>query len=578
MELSSILVAIVVILGATAVCVILFERLGFGSVLGFIVAGIAIGPYTPGPVASHNVDALQNVAELGVVLFLFAVGLEMRPERVWAMRRLLFGLGSAQMLVTAALVAGYAMLAASVSLETAIILGLGFALSSTAIIMTTLTERGTLTSTSGQTTFAVLMAQDLWVVPVMALIPILAHKAAGAGGMPAWQILLLALGVIAGIFVVGRYLLPIVLGYTASHRRMEAFGIVILLAVVGAALAVELVGISMTLGAFLMGMLLSASDYRYQIQATVEPFKGFLMGLFFVAVGMSIDVGAMLRDWSALIVHVPVVMLLKVAALTTLALAFGVGRAAAIRTGFHLSQVGEFAFVVIGAAAVAGLASPEGHALALLVVAATMILTPLMVKAGDALANRFETVPAVPGAAMAADLDRHVVVVGYDEVGQLICLLLERAGIPYIAFDHDIGPVRLGKKSGRNVHFGDMYSPVTQNAAGLGRAAAVYLTSGDMERAKAQAITLHRLYAHVDVYVRVRNFNDQDELRAKGIKHAGTGYIESTLVRGAALLKNLGVPEAGVHEIIEAFQSHDYAAVRGLPAAPETKRDAEPAS
>jgi len=562
MNLPSILLAIVVFLAATAICVILFERLGFGSVLGFIVAGIIIGPHTPGPVPIGEGDDLQKVAELGVVLFLFTVGLEMRPEKVWAMRRLLFGLGSAQILVTAAVLAAYLVLFVNVPWETAIIVGLGFGMSSTAIVMATLGERGQLATEHGRTSFAVLMAQDLWIVPIMALVPILAHRTAQTTTIPLWEKASLVVGVLAGIFVVGRYLLPAVLGYCANQRRMDAFGIVLFLAVIAAAWAMDRVGISMTLGAFLMGMLLSASVFRYQVEATVAPFKGTLMGLFFIAVGMSIDVGALQRDWSALLVHVPVVLILKGAVLIALALAFGVSRSAAIRTGFYLSQVGEFAFVLLGAAAIAGLLSAHGHIVAMLLVAVSMILTPLMVKVGDQLAGRLQAKPASAEATSAANLDRHVVVVGYDEVGQLIGLMLEKANIPHVAFDRDISVVRQGKRSGRNVHFGNMYSSTTQEAAGLGKAAAVYVTSRDMDRAKALAVTLHRLYPLLDVYVRVRTLDDQDALVARGIKHAGTGYIESTLVRGSTLLKDLGVPEDDVSELVNELQQDDYALIR----------------
>ena len=563
MDIPSILLAVVVFLAATATCIILFERLGFGAILGFIVAGIIIGPHTPGPVPVHAVEELQSVAELGVVLFLFTVGLEMRPEKVWAMRRLIFGLGSAQMLVTAALLAGYLIFFVHVPWETALIVGLALAMSSTAIVMATLGERGELATEHGRTTFAVLMAQDLWIVPVMALVPILAHTTAQTGTTPLWEKMALVVGVIAGIFVVGRYLLPAVLGYCASRRQMDAFGVVLFLAVITAAWAVDHVGISMTLGAFLLGMLLSASDFRYQIEATVAPFKGTLMGLFFIAVGMSIDVGAMVHDWAALLVHIPVVLAVKGAVLIGLVLAFGIARSAAIRTGFYLSQVGEFAFVLLGAAAVAGLLSAEGHTLAMLVVAVSMILTPLMVKAGDRLASRFQTMPARAGKEPAADLERHVVVIGYDEVGQLIALMLEKADIPHIAFDRDINMVRQAKRSGRNVHFGDMSSATTQAVARLTKAAAAYVTSRDMDHAKALAVTLHRLYPHLDVYVRVRTLGDQDELAAKGIRHAGTGYIESTLLRGGMLLKDLGVAEDHVSELVKELQHNDYALIRG---------------
>ncbi|UHD15685.1 cation:proton antiporter domain-containing protein [Thiocapsa bogorovii] len=562
MELSSILLAIVIILAATALCVALFDRLGFGSILGFIVAGVLIGPHTPGPVPVHAVEELQSIAELGVVLFMFTVGLELRPGKVWAMRRLIFGLGSAQMLVSAAALALYLVLLVGISWEAATLVGLAFAMSSTAIVMGTLSERGELASEHGRTTFAILMAQDMWVVPVMALVPVLAHTTGAAGSTPLWQTLLMVVGVIGGILIVGRWLLPAALGYFAGQRQMDAFGLVLFLGVILAAWAVDKVGISMTLGAFLLGMLLSASDLRYQIEASVTPFKQSLMGLFFIAVGMSIDVGAILRDWDALLVQVPAVLALKALVLIGLALAFGIGRAAAIRIGFYLSQVGEFAFVLLGAAAVAGLISSNGHTLAMLVVAVSMIATPLMVKAGAALSGRLAGAARDTAADLSADLERHVVIIGYDEVGQLIALMLERANIPYVAVERDLVIVERAKRAGRQVYLGNMYSPATQAAAGVGKATAVYVTSHDNQAAKALAVTLHQLYPQLDVYVRMRTLRDQDELVSKGIKHAATSYIESTLSRGGELLKNLGVPETEVDEVVGTLRKENYSSVR----------------
>ena len=572
MDLTSILLALVVLLLATAICVILFEHLGFGSILGFIVAGIIIGPHTPGPVATENVEGLQHIAELGVVLFLFTIGLEMRPEKMWSMRRQLFGLGSLQILVTAAVLSAYGVLLTDASWESTVIFGLGLALSSTAIVMATLAERGELTTEHGQASFAILMAQDLWIVPVMALVPILAHRTTEVSAVPLWQEFLVLVASIGGIIVVARYLLPALLGYAAKRRHMGAFGIVVMLSVVTAAWVAEYAGLSMTLGAFLMGMVVSASDYRYQIEATVAPFKDSLMGLFFIAVGMSIDIGTLLSDWSTLVAHIPAILFLKVAVLIGLTLAFGIGRQAAVRSGFLLSQFGEFAFVLFGAAAVAGVLSTHQLTLGMLAVALSMALTPLMVKVGDKLAARLGAVSGVEEAEPAADLDRHVVVIGYDEGGQLICLMLERANVPYVAFDLSIGRVRQGKQWGRNVHFGDINSPVTQQAAGLGRALAAYVTPRDMKLAKALAVSLQSLYPSLDVYVRVRTLKDQDELVAKGIKHAGTGYIESTLVRGSMLLKGLGIAEDEVQELIKDFQRDDFALIRTAYAKPKPEQ------
>jgi len=562
MDLASILLVLVVLLLATAICVIVFDRLGFGSILGFIVAGIIIGPHTPGLVATENIVGLQHIAELGVVFFMFTIGLEMRPEKMWSMRRLLFGLGSLQMLVTASVLGSYLLLFTDGSWKSAVIVGLGFAMSSTAIAMTTLTERGELAQEHGQTSFAILMAQDLWAVPVMALVPILGHKVSKATGAPLWEKVSLLLVAIGGIFVIGRYLLPAALRYTAKQRHMEAFGIVVLLSVLAAAWVCELAGLSMTLGAFLIGMLLAASDYRYQVEATIAPFKDTLMGLFFIAVGMSIDVGALLTDWPTLITHVAAIMVLKVVVLIGFTLAFGIGRQAAIRSGFLLSQFGELAFVLFGAAAVAGVLSAHQLTLGMLAVALSMILTPLMVKVGGELAARLAAIPVVEEAEHAADLDRHVVVIGYEEVGRLICLMLERANVPYVAFDRNISRVREGKKRGRNVHFGDINSPVTQQAAGLGRAEAAYVSLWDMGQAKAVAVTLHQIYPLLDVFVQVRSLGDQDELVAKGLKYTGTGYIESTLLRGSTLLKDIGIPEADVQELVEDFQRDSYTLIR----------------
>ena len=562
MDLASILLVLVVLLLATAICVIVFDRLGFGSILGFIVAGIIIGPHTPGLVATENIVGLQHIAELGVVFFMFTIGLEMRPEKMWSMRRLLFGLGSLQMLVTASMLGSYLLLFTDGSWKSAVIVGLGFAMSSTAIAMTTLTERGELAQEHGQTSFAILMAQDLWAVPVMALVPILGHKVSKATGAPLWEKVSLLVVAIGGIIVIGRYLLPAALRYTAKRRHMEAFGIVVILSVVAAAWIAERAGLSMTLGAFLIGMLLAASDYRYQVEASIAPFKDTLMGLFFIAVGMSIDIGALLNEGLTLITHVPAILILKAAVIIGLGLAFGIGREVAIRSGFLLSQFGELAFVLFGAAAVAGVLSTEQLTMGMLAVALSMILTPLMVKVGGELAVQLGAVSVVDEAEASADLDRHVVVIGYEEVGRLICHMLERANVPYVAFDRNIRCVRHGKQRGRNVHFGDINSPFTQQVAGLGRAEAAYVTLWDMRQAKAVAVTLQRLYPLLDVFVHVRSLKDQDELVAKGIKYAGTDYIESTLLRGGMLLKGIGIPEADVQELVEDFQGDNYALVR----------------
>ncbi|WP_220718880.1 cation:proton antiporter domain-containing protein [Agarivorans litoreus] len=562
MDVSSVLFVIIFILGVSAVSVLFFQRIGFGSVLGFIVAGVVLGPYTPGPVAIEKVENLQAIAEVGVLLFLFIVGLEMRPKKIWSMRKLMFGLGSAQILGTAAVFVPYFIYFHNLSLQSAIVLGLGFALSSTAIVMSTLEEKGALPAEHGQASFAILMSQDLWIIPIMALIPLLTPLSGEAVSTPWWYHGLLILSVLSGIAIIGHVLLPLLLGYCAKHRRMEAFSIILFFTVITAGWAVDQVGVSMTLGAFFLGVLLSASDYRYQVEATVAPFKSALMGLFFISVGMTINVGAFIDDWSMLLIQVPVVLLINTTVLIVLASLFGVKKGAAVRTGFYLSQVGEFTFVLLGVAIVSGLLNDYQHTLAMLVVSISMICTPFMMKIGDWIATQIKPdagLSLLP--AKSSTLERHVVIVGYNEMSALICMMLEQANVPFVALDRDVNLVWKGKKAGLDIHYGDMRSATTQKDSGISKAVAAYITPTDTDAGKQLAISLRTLYPHLKIYVRVRTLAEQRELVAKGITHAGTSYIESTLLRGSQLLKDIGMSEDSVVELVDGFKRDNYALV-----------------
>jgi len=561
MNLDTILLALLIILTATLICVTIFERVGLGAVVGFIFAGVLVGPHTPGLVATEQVDALQNISELGVVMFLFAVGLEMLPKQLWAMRRQIFGVGLLQVILTAVPLAGMLVVGFDLGWRSAVVLALGLAMSSTAVVMTILAGRNQLSTPYGRLSFSVLTAQDLSIVPVMALVPVLAHHAAEHPEGSAWTKAAFAAGALAAVFVVGRYLLPAILGWASRSRNDETFGVALFLSLLGAAWCMDQVGISMTLGAFLLGILLSASDYRYQIVATVEPFKGVLMGLFFIAVGMSIDVNALVADWSKVLILIIAVMAIKIGVLLALCLAFSSGLATSVRTAFSLSQVGEFAFVLFSVSAAEGLASPRAVTIGFLVIAGSMILTPLVIRLGDSLATRFDKGPEFAPGSYAEDMNRHLVIVGLDDVGHLIALMAERTSVPYIAFDRDYQTVLHGKRAGRTVYFGDIYYRAVQEAAGLSRAAAVFLSTTDMERLRGIALTLRQNYPALDVYARVDSIKDQQELRAQGIKHAATSFIESTLFRGASLLREMGVAEDAVASLLESLREREYAPV-----------------
>ena len=560
MDIPSLLLAIIIILGVSSFCLYVFERIGLGAILGLIVAGILIGPHTPGPAPVHSIEQLQQIAELGVVLFLFTVGLEMQPQKLWSLRKFIFGLGSAQMLLTTAALTAYLTLILGAHWQSAIILSLGFAMSSTAIVMATLGERKELNQAHGKGSFAILMAQDLWIIPVMAMVPILAHQSSGVA-TPLWQTITTILLVIGAIILIGRSLLPNLLGSCARRGQMDLFSALLLLAVTAAVWAVSQAGISMTLGAFLLGMLLSGSAFRYQVEATIAPFKKALMALFFLAVGMSIDIGVLTNEWSSLIVHVPMIVAIKIAVLILLALAFGIGRSAAIRTGFYLSQVGEFAFVLVGAATAVQLLTPRSATLATLVIAITMVLTPLLVIAGNRLASMFNSDHGQVNDSIDEGLSNHVVISGYSEYGRLIALMLERVGIPSITVDANIDIVKAAQQAGYQVHFGDIMSDAIQQAVNLSQSRAIYIGADDRHRCQAEAITLNALHPDIPMYVKVKSIQDSRALAKEGVSHALTDYIETTLSHGRIMLNDLGLSSVDIEQLISSLRQDAYAMI-----------------
>lgn len=561
MHLDEFLLATVILLTATAVFVSLFKRLGLGSVLGFLAAGVILGPY--GFAITKDVEGLRHFTELGVVLFLFIIGLEMQPKRLWSMRRLVFGLGSLQVLVTGAVIGGYALLL-GVKWQAALILGFGFALSSTAFVMQLLGERGEMATPHGEASFGVLLMQDMAIVPLLALVPLLSDAPVMASEQPLWLEVIVVLGAVAGVILVGRYLIPMALTVAAKARNEEAFVMFALLAALGAAYAMELVGVSMALGAFLMGMLLSASDYRHQIEASVEPFKGVLIGLFFISVGMSIDLDLLVNQWPEVAQGVTALIILKVLTLLVLGLLIGLSRAAAIRTAFILGQCGEFGFVLFGAALAAGLLTGGEFGLSLMLVTVTMIVTPLLAKAGDYLATRFGTQPAKGEAeeAPAAGLKRHVVLAGYGRGGRIIALMLEKKEIPFVAFDIDSSSVALGRERGHKVHFGDMANAEILKGAGLAEARAVVVTMDDPHQVEKVITDIRVLYPSVPIYARARDFQSKDALLASGVSHAVPAAAESGLSLGTAVLQAAGVSDSDLEMLVADFRRDDYAILR----------------
>lgn len=543
----------------------MFKHLGLGSVLGLLVAGIVVGPHAPGPYVTTHVDEVRHFTELGVVLLLFVIGLEMRPARLWALRREVFGLGSLQILISGLAIAAY-LLSYLDSWRTAVLAGLTLALSSTAFVMQLLNERGELASTHGQASFAVLLMQDLAVVPLLAAVPILSDTGVLSVEVPIWKQIVLVLGILALVFGFGRYLVPRALEHLSRQRNREGFMLVVLLAVFVAAWATNEVGLSMALGGFVMGMLLSESRYVYQVKAHIEPFKGMLMSIFFVAVGMSIELGALAKEPWTFIQHVAVILLIKLAVMFGLALAFRFSVRSAIGMAALLGQSGEFGFVLFGAARGLGVIDDRTFVVSVAVISVSMLLTPLMVRAGDELAWRLAATTAMPSDTPVVESGDQggglVIIAGYGRVGHAVATILRASGVPILVFDSDPVRVAQGKADRLPVHFGDVADPELFAAASAEQAALAVITVDHMPTALAALTHLRNQYPQLPIIARARDLEATAKLEEAGATRVLPEVVESSLRLGAEALQMLGVAVESTEGLLQGVRGSDYALVR----------------
>lgn len=567
MELYSFVDSAALLLIAASIAVALFKHLGLGSVLGLLVAGVIVGPYSPGPaIAEHvQVEDIRHFTELGVVLLLFLIGLEMKPRRLWALRREVFGLGSLQILLSGLAIALYSSLYAA-SWKTALLIGLTLALSSTAFVMQILQERGDITSRHGTTAFAILLMQDLAIVPLLAMVPLLSDRSAIASESMGEQLSII-LGMLLLVFVLGRYLVPQALERLMRQYNREGFTLVVFMAVLLAAAAMHHAGLSMALGGFMMGMLLSDSRYSYQIQAAIEPYKGLLMSLFFVAVGMSIDLGAIAESPLIFAEHVAAIILIKLAVMFALGIWFGLGRAAATRVAFLLAQSGEFGFVLFGSAKALGVISDTTFVVAVAAISVSMLLTPLLVRLGDLLAERYERKSGANRAdryqfSEDSDSRRRVVIGGYGRVGHAVATILHNSGIPFVAFDTNPVHVSQGKADGYPVFYGDIGDMELLAALHLERAGQVVLTIDHGPTALRAVSHIRNFSPTIPIIARARDMEASSALETAGATSAYPEILESSLRLSAEVLRMAGVGGAEVHELFGEVRRSDYAQVR----------------
>ncbi len=553
---------IFIFLAAAGLIIPIAVRLGISPILGFLFIGLLIGPYGVArfsadiPLLEYvvitDLEGVRRIAELGIVFLLFTIGLELSVKQLWQMRRLVFGLGASQVVITA-LAIGSIAYGVGVPMIAASIIGLCLALSSTALVLHIMTETGRLSTPSGRVSLGVLLFQDLAVVPILFFVNLAGAEARGDLAGPAiWTVLQATLVIAAIVFMGGQMVRPL-LQFVGGVGSREVFMAAILLIILATAALTAQVGLSMGLGALLAGLLFAGTEYRHQVASDIEPFKGLLLGLFFISVGMSLDVAAVWKLLGWVVLSVVGLLTLKSVLLFLLARFFRLPTPVAVESAVLLGQGGEFAFVVIAAGLAVGLLGPSVSQFMLLVVILTMFLTPFLSIAARNLALSFQgratarvslADPEIAGGP-------HVIIGGFGRVGRVLAELLDEQRVPYVTLDTDPDLVANQRSKGVPVFFGDASQPDVLIRLGIDRAAAFVTTMDSPESAEHVVSTVHRRWPHVPIYARARDSNEARRLRNLGAFGTVPETVESSLELCEQLLTGIGFPEDAARQIVE---------------------------
>ena len=549
-------------LSAAVLAVPLAKALGLGSIIGYLAAGIAIGPWGLGLVS--NVQDILHFAEFGVVLMLFLVGLELQPSRLWAMRRPIFGTGSAQVLGCAAVLFAAGWLA-GLPWRISLVAALGLALSSTAIALQVLAERNLMRTSSGRAGFSILLFQDVAAIPILALLPLLGAAAGAGDEHSAGEVLLEALkivGVIGAIVLGGRLLLRPLLRWIAKSRTPEIFTAASLLLVVGIAYLMVMVGLSMALGAFLAGVLLADSEYRSELEADIEPFKGLLLGLFFIAVGMSIDFGVLMRSPWLMAGILLGFLALKAVVIYTLAKVAGVPYQERPVFTLLLAQGGEFAFVVFQAAAGAQVFSAETASLLIGAVALSMLISPLLLVLVDrALLRRYAQLKpaAPPEQEISEPQEAPVIIAGFGRYGQIVARVMLAQGIPTTVLDHSVEILEIARAFGYRVFYGDATRLDLLRIAGAEHARVLVVAVDDPEQSLKIVTLARKHFPQLQVVARARDLTHWNALRDLGVTLVQRELFESSLASARTVLELMGQSPTRAQEMTRRFREHNIA-------------------
>jgi glutathione-regulated potassium-efflux system protein KefB len=548
------LLPVVALLGAAVIAAPLFRRLGFGSVLGYLAAGIAVGPF--GLRVLSDPASILQVAELGVVMFLFVIGLEMRPSRLWGLRRQIFGLGLVQVVACALVLTGVGV-AGGFPVAPSFVSGAGFVLTSTAIVMQLLEERRELSSPGGQRIVSVLLLEDLSIVPLLALVAFLAPIAPGnvSNGGIDWAAIGIGVASIAGLLIAGRYLLNPLFGALASVRAREVMTAAALLVVLGSAYAMQLGGLSMAMGAFLAGVLLSESTFRHQLEADIEPFRGILLGLFFLAVGMSLDLTVVLANWQTVLLYVVAYMVAKALTIYIIARAFRSPHSEAVDRAVMMAQGGEFAFVLYAAAAAAGIINGEQNAVLTSIVIFSMIATPLVIAILNLIRRKMG--PSLRGVEKAEGLTGSVLIIGFGRVGQITSQFLLARGHEISIIDIDVEMIEAAREFDFKVYYGDGTRLDILHAAGAGRARAVLVCVDKAEEGTRIVELMKAEFPLVPVLARAVDRRHSLDLMRAGADFHIRETFESAMQLGANALRTLGAPPEEVDSISANLRERD---------------------
>lgn len=553
--------ALILLTGAL-ILVPLFQKLGFGSVVGYLMAGLVIGPF--GLKLVSDSESILHFSELGVVLLLFIIGLEIQPSKLWAMRQHLLGLGGLQILFCTIVFSGIGLLLGFPFISSTI-LGFALSLSSTAFAAQTLTEKNLFNTEFGRASFAVLLSQDLAAIPALALIPVLALNAAGGDvatltmteETSTWRHILLICTVLIFVFVASRWLIRPIFRLIASTKSRDIFTAVTLFVVMGVAVLMQKVGLSAAFGTFIAGVLLADSEYRHELETNLEPFKGLLMGLFFVAVGMSVNTPMIVQNFGKVIMFFVGYFLLKASIIYLVGRLFKLNHLNSKLMALNISQGGEFAFVIFGLVTKMTLATSESIDLLTAVITISMAATPLVIFLEERLSRRFGVKTYEVKYDEIKDENPKVIVAGFGRFGQIFARILRAEGIPFIAIDHDADQIELARKFGSKVYYGDASRLDLLETAGAKTAKYFVLAIDNVQMSLKTAAMVKEHFPNLKIFARARNRGHTFDLMKLGIENIKRETFDSSVSFVSDLLVAMDYEPARVEKLIHRFCTHE---------------------